>query len=143
MQSKHAFTLTNRLDNVDWVKLKAVLAADRFDNGRTPDELHRSFANSFVCVFAVSGDQVIGTARALSDGVCNAFVIDVWTQTEFRRNGVARSMMKYLEDQLVGQHVALITDSAQDFYSASEYSEEQTGMSKVVGVWLNRVKAVG
>lgn len=40
---------------VDWVQLTADLEGDDFSNGRTPDELRRSFENSAVVVFARDG----------------------------------------------------------------------------------------
>ncbi|HRO91517.1 MAG TPA: N-acetyltransferase, partial [Promineifilum sp.] len=58
--------------NINWEQLTADLQADDFDNGRTPDELRRSFENSAVVAFARDENRVIGKARALSDGVCNA-----------------------------------------------------------------------
>ncbi len=38
-------TFTQSLDGVNWTALKADLAADDFDNGRTPEQLQTSFAN--------------------------------------------------------------------------------------------------
>ncbi len=64
---------TSDLSGVDWPALKATLAEDRFDNGRTPDQLRRSFENSYAVCLAVAGGRVVGKARVLSDGVCNAY----------------------------------------------------------------------
>ena len=124
------------LAGVDWEQLKRQLAADSFDNGRTPDELRRSFANSAVTVMAWSGDRVIGKARALSDGVCNAYVVDVWTESAYRRRGIARTMMTMLLSRLPGQHVYLFTDDACDFYRGLGFREQDIGMGMVVGEWL-------
>ena len=74
---------------VDWVALKHALLADDFDNGRTPEQLRRSCEGSAVNVFAYIDGRVIGTVRVLSDGVCNAYMVDVWTLTAYRRHGVA------------------------------------------------------
>jgi ribosomal protein S18 acetylase RimI-like enzyme len=48
----------------------------------------------------------------LSDGVCNAYVVDIWTHSAFRRQGIAHRLMSLLEDKLEGQHVYLFTDDA-------------------------------
>ena len=69
------------LDDVDWQEMKSTLAADYFDNGRTPKQLRESFENSQAIVIAYANERIIGTARVLSDGVCNAYVVDVWTLT--------------------------------------------------------------
>jgi len=36
-------TIRDDLVGVDWARLKADLAADNFDNGRTPEQLRESF----------------------------------------------------------------------------------------------------
>jgi len=120
-------TYTTDLGGVDWEQLKATLAADDFDNGRTPAQLRESFANSFVAVVASDGGRVIGTARALSDGVSNAYVVDVWTLSPYRGRGVARAMMRMLEARLAGQHVHLFTETAVGFYKKLGFREAADG----------------
>ena len=124
------------LRDVDWARMKTLLSEDDFDNGRTPEQLRESFEQSRVAVVAHDGDRIVGTARALSDGVCNAYVVDVWTYTPFRKRGVARAMLEVLQSRLRGQHVYLFTDDAADFYRKLGFREQSTGMSKVVGTWL-------
>jgi ribosomal protein S18 acetylase RimI-like enzyme len=132
-----AVIFRTNLEGVDWPRLKAALAEDRFDNGRTPEQLRESFENSRVALAWLEG-EVIGTVRALTDGVCNAYVVDVWTQSRLRRRGIARRMMELLLAQLPGQHVYLFTDDAQSFYECVGFHAEGTGMAQVVGQWLNR-----
>ena len=131
-------TYTTELGGVDWAEMKATLAADDFDNGRTPEQLRESFENSRAAVVAYDAGRIVGTARALSDGVCNAYVVDVWTLSPYRRRGIARRMMETLEPRLKGQHVYLFTDDAADFYRRLGFREQPTGMSKVVGAWLRK-----
>ncbi|MDM4767177.1 GNAT family N-acetyltransferase [Pelomonas sp. SE-A7] len=132
--------LSDELAVINWAELKRAVAEDNFDNGRTPAELRDSFAATNVRVFALLDGRVIGTARALADGVCNAFVVDVWTKSAFRRQGLAKRMMTFLEQRLEGHHVALFTEHAVSFYDKLGYSEERVGMSKVVGTWLRRTR---
>jgi hypothetical protein len=66
---------------VDWRKAKAALAEDQFDNGRSADALRRSFENSDHVAFAWLDGDLVGMARMLSDGVCNAYLLDVWTKS--------------------------------------------------------------
>jgi ribosomal protein S18 acetylase RimI-like enzyme len=129
-------TYTTDLGGVDWEQMKATLAEDDFDNGRMPEQLRESFENSYAAVVAYDGEKIIGTARVLSDGVCNAYVVDVWTLSPYRKRGVARRMMEVLEAGLAGQHIYLFTDSAVDFYRKIGFKEQPSGMSKVVGEWL-------
>jgi len=128
-------TLREQMDDVDWAALQAVLHADGFDNGRTPAQLAASFHNS-LAVIAYAGDQIIGTARALSDGVCNAYIVDVWTYTPYRRRGVARAMLTRLLARLRGQHVFLWTDDAAAFYEQLGFARSPAvGMEMVSGMW--------
>ena len=54
-------------ENVDWQEMKSTLAADCFDNGRTPRQLRESFKNSYATVIAYAEERMIGTARVLSE----------------------------------------------------------------------------
>jgi GNAT superfamily N-acetyltransferase len=137
MATMAEITYKTNCEGVDWAAMKKVLVADNFDNGRTPAQLEKSFRNSAVVAIAYAGDRIIGTARALSDGVCNAYVVDVWTETPFRRQGVARKMMQLLLEPLQGQHVFLWTDDAAAFYERIGFEPcHCIGLQTVVGEWL-------
>lgn len=124
-------------DNVDWEELKSTLAKDNFDNGRTPKQYQTSFENSYAVCFAYYNDNIIGKARVLSDGVCNAYIVDVWTQSKYRKQGIATTIMKKLFDKLPGQHVYLFTDDATDFYEKLGFERQDIGMGRVEGKWLD------
>jgi predicted GNAT family acetyltransferase len=125
------------LDDVDWEQAKADLAADHFDNGRSSNALRRSFEQSQHVAFARDGARVVGMARMLSDGVCNAYVVDVWTHSAYRRRGIATTLMRLLADEVPGQHIGLQTDDAQDFYRSLGYEPQPEFWSLVVGRWLD------
>lgn len=124
------------LDDVNWDEMKATLHADAFDNGRSPEQLQKSFENSYATCISYADNQIIGTARVLSDGVGNAYIVDVWTLTTYRCQGIARTMMQILLDKLKGQHVYLFTDDASEFYRKIGFIEQPIGMSQVIGRWL-------
>jgi GNAT superfamily N-acetyltransferase len=122
--------------DVDWEDLKQDLINDNFHNGRTSSQLQVSFENSQVQVCVFSGERCIGTARALSDSVCNAYVVDVWTQADYRQQGIASRMMEIIIDACRGQHIYLFTDDAVDFYKKNGFSERPVGLEIVSGQWL-------
>ncbi|HEX7973919.1 MAG TPA: GNAT family N-acetyltransferase [Anaerolineales bacterium] len=124
------------LENVDWVEMKLILMHDAFDNGRTPEQLQASFEASYGACIAYADGQIIGTARVLSDGVCNAYVVDVWTLSKYRKQGIARRMLDLLLEPLQGQHVYLFTDDAEEFYIKLGFERRGIGMEKVIGTWL-------
>ena len=125
------------LDGVDWAQAKADLTADDFDNGRTAEALGRSFEQSQHVAIAWDGDRVVGTARLLSDGVCNAYLIDVWTLSAFRRQGVATAMVRSLIDEVPGQHIGLQSDDAETFYATLGFRPQPEFLSLVAGKWLD------
>jgi ribosomal protein S18 acetylase RimI-like enzyme len=129
--------LQDSLDHVDWVQAKTDLAADDFDNGRSADALRRSFEQSQHVAIARDGDRVVGMARLLSDGVCNAYLLDVWTASPYRRQGIATSMVRLLLEKVPGQHVGLQTDDAQQLYELLEFHAQPEFWSRVVGAWLD------
>jgi ribosomal protein S18 acetylase RimI-like enzyme len=130
-------TIDSSLDGIDWAQAKADLAADDFDNGRSPEALRASFERSQHVAFARDGGRVVGMARLLSDGVCNAYLLDVWTATPYRRQGVASAMIRRLLEQVPGQHVGLQTDDAQPLYDSLGFQPQPEFWSTVVGDWLD------
>lgn len=80
----------------------------------------------------------MGNARVLSDGVCNAYLVDVWTRSDLRRQGIGRAMVLRLLETCDGQHVYLFTDDMEPFYETLSFAPQGTGMSLVVGSWLRR-----
>ena len=129
--------IDSSLDGIDWAQAKTDLIADDFDNGRSPDALRRSFEQSQHVAIARAGDRVVGMARLLSDGVCNAYLVDVWTLSSHRRQGIASAMIRALEDQVPGQHIGLQTDDAQAFYASLGFQPQPEFLSLVVGKWLD------
>jgi GNAT superfamily N-acetyltransferase len=129
--------VNSRIDQVDWADAKASLAADRFDNGRSPAALQRSFERSQHVALAWVDGRLVGMARLLSDGVCNAYLVDVWTQSSLRRRGIATAMIDYLAQAVPGQHIGLQTDDAQEFYATLGFRRQPEFMSRVVGRWLD------
>jgi ribosomal protein S18 acetylase RimI-like enzyme len=131
-----AVSVDGSLEGVDWHQLKADPAADDFDNGRSPKALRMSFAQSQHVAIARDGKHVIGTARLLSDGVCNAYLLDVWTSSSHRRQGIGSRLVRHLIDRVPGQHIGLQTDEAESFYSALGFRRQPEFMSAIAGAWL-------
>jgi predicted GNAT family acetyltransferase len=99
--------------------------------------LRRSFEQSQHVAFARDGDRVVGMARLLSDGVCNAYLVDVWTMTSYRRQGIASTLVRMLCERVPGQHIGLQTDNAQALYASLGFEPQPDFMSLVVGRWLD------
>jgi ribosomal protein S18 acetylase RimI-like enzyme len=130
-------TVDGRIERVDWERAKADLAADRFDNGRSAAALRRSFEQSQHVAFAWQDGRLVGMARMLSDGVCNAYLLDVWTLSSLRRRGIGAALVRHLVEAVPGQHVGLQTGDAASFYASLGFREQPRFLSLVAGRWLD------
>jgi predicted GNAT family acetyltransferase len=137
MPKSSRVVVDSRVDQVDWGQAKSDLAADHFDNGRSAAALRRSFEQSQHVAFGWLGGNLVGMARMLSDGVCNAYLLDVWTHSSVRRRGIATAMVRHLADAVPGQHIGLQTDDAEDFYATLGFRRQPEFMSLIVGRWLD------
>ena len=125
------------IEGIDWTQAKADLAASRFDNGRSAEALRRSFEQSQHTAIARDGTRVVGMARLLSDGVCNAYLLDVWTAPAYRRQGIASALVRLLVEQVPGEHVGLQTDDAHALYQSLGFRPQPEFWACVSGAWLD------
>ena len=137
MPNEFRCVIDDHLERVDWERAKDDLAADDFDNGRSASALRRSFEQAHHVALAWSDDRLIGMARLLSDGVCNAYLVDVWTQSSVRRRGVGTLLVGQLIAAVPGQHIGLQTDDAELFYASLGFTRQPQFMGLVVGRWLD------
>ena len=72
-------------------------------------------------------------ARLLSDGVCNAYLLDVWTTSGYRRQGIGSAMIRQLVARVPGQHIGLQTDDAEALYTSLGFRYQPVFMSAIVG----------
>jgi GNAT superfamily N-acetyltransferase len=128
--------IDSRTDRVNWEQVKFDLLADHFDNGRSAVALQRSFETSQHVVFAWLEGTVVGMARMLSDGVCNAYLLDVWARSSLRRRGIGRATIDELTKAVPRQHVGLQTDGAAEFYISPGFQAQPQFLSRVQGQWL-------
>lgn len=129
--------ITESIEGIDWDRAKRDLADDEFDNGRSPAALRRSFEQSQHVALALDDQRVVGMARLLSDGVINAYLIDVWTCSAYRRQGIATAMLRALMARVPGQHIGLQTDHGKELYTSLGFQPQPEFMSIVVGSWLD------
>ncbi len=131
------YTVDSASEVVDWEAAKAALRADHFDNGRSPAGLRRSFENSAHVAYAWCESDLVGMARLLSDDVCNAYLVDVWTHSAHRRRGVGSAMVRYLLARVPGQHIGLQSEEKnRSFYEALGFMAQPHFLAKVEGEWL-------
>jgi ribosomal protein S18 acetylase RimI-like enzyme len=81
-----------------------------------------SVKGSFLFAGAFSGKRMVGMARVISDGVGDAYIIDVTVLKEFRRQGIARRMVELLVSKLEAKDIdwilAIAEKEAIPFYKS-------------------------
>ena len=85
-------------------ELRDILALYREANWVTPEEcgafLPGVLSGSFLFLAAVDGGRIVGMARAISDGVSDAYIQDVVTAESHRGQGIGRELIFRLRDEL-------------------------------------------
>lgn len=126
-QSAYAKVTFNR-NGVDWDVLADIYARAPLAV-RTAAEIKRAFANSYLCCFAWIDGQLVGAARATSDGVFYATVLDVAVDPGFQGAGIGRRMMRELLRRLPLQKVYLTTVPGKEgFYEKLGFLHQTNAM---------------
>jgi ribosomal protein S18 acetylase RimI-like enzyme len=90
-----AMGIEYREGEVDVAQLAALRARCDF-SARSADELRQQLRGARWVVSAWSGSELVGLARALSDGITNAYVSSVMVDGGWRRRGIGRELMRRL-----------------------------------------------
>lgn len=120
--------VTYTRDGVDWDVLADIYARAPLAV-RSASEIKRAFANSYLCCFAWIDGQLVGAARATSDGVFYATVLDVAVDPGFQGAGIGRKMMRELLRRLPVQKVYLTTVPGKEgFYEKLGFLHQTNAM---------------
>ena len=93
------YSITKELPRADVLALYR--AAGWFGMSDPAPELDAMIANSFAVSAAFDPDgRLVGMARALSDGVSDAYILDVVVDPAHRSRGIGREIVKRLADHL-------------------------------------------
>ena len=112
-----AMAIEYREGVVDADKLFALRARCDFSE-RSVDELRQHLQGARWVISAWDGDELVGLARAMSDGVSTAYVSSVMVDARCRGRGVGREIMRRL---MTGRSPSLrwvlhAREGAMDFY---------------------------
>ena len=115
-------------DGVDWDVLADIYARAPLAV-RSAVEVKRAFSNSYLCCFAWIDGQLVGAARATSDGVFYATVLDVAVDPGFQGAGIGRKMMRELLRRLPVEKVYLTTVPGKEgFYEKLGFLHQTNAM---------------
>lgn len=125
--------ITHGIDGVDWADVAAIYEQARTCR-RAPEELEAAFSNSFATVFVWRGGRVMGAARALSDGVYCATVVDVAIHPDVQRMGLGTAMMEALLSRLPFDKIYLTAvQGKEDFYEKFGFQRQNGAMGLYSG----------
>jgi len=114
------YTLKDRIENMDFVRVTEMLATAFWSPGIQLDEVYHGAQNSALVVgaFDVQNRQ-IGYARVVSDKTRFAYILDVIVDQGSRKKGIGQAMIHYIlasqELKAVYQWL-LITKDAHEVY---------------------------
>lgn len=116
-------------EDVNWQEVAEVL--ERSGLSEHPAwEQEIIFKNSYAVVFVYDKEKIIGVARALSDGVCQAAVYNVALDDEYQGYGIGRKLIETLLEQVKGQNVILYTHpQTVALYEKLGFRRSKTAMS--------------
>lgn len=130
-------------DGVDWARLADIYARAPLGE-RSAADLKRAFANSYVCCFAWVDGKLVGAARATSDGVFYATVVDVAVDPGFQGAGIGRKMMKALLRRLPFSKVFLTSVPGKEgFYEKLGFLHQTNAMGLYAGTARDEAMARG
>ena len=99
IQDRFRYSITKDLPRAEVLALYR--AAGWFGPSDPAPELDAMIANSFAVSAAFDeAGRLAGMARALSDGVSDAYILDVVVDPEFRSQGVGRTVVSRLAEHL-------------------------------------------
>lgn len=100
---------------------------------RDPGALAAQVAGARWVVAAYDGERLIGFARAISDGVTNAYLSSVMVDGAYRRKGVGRELVtRLIRDRTMIRWVLHARPEAMPFYRALGFEPAPDMM------WLDR-----
>ena len=122
------YEITHDISDIDWWRLADIMArAPLFE--RKPFDLAMAFRNSYAAVFAHHGGELVGAARALSDGKFYASIFDVAVTPEHQGCGVGRQMVQVLLDKLPVERVFLTSVFGKEgFYEKHGFLRQTNAM---------------
>jgi ribosomal protein S18 acetylase RimI-like enzyme len=118
------------MDPEDWVGLAQLIEAAGLGK-RDPNLTERIFKGSYALCFAYEEARLIGTARAISDGVNSSVIYDVVVHPDYQGLGVGKRIMQDLVSRLPERSVMLVSSVDRcGFYRKLGFRRLKTAMLK-------------
>jgi GNAT superfamily N-acetyltransferase len=104
----------------DFVQVVRIYRANDWTHAHDPPRLRTAIERSDLAIVAVQGEEVIGFARAMSDGAFAVYIADILVLPDHQRQGVGRRLLQALLDHYpldTFHHQVLVAErGAEGFY---------------------------
>lgn len=125
-------------DEINWDSLlQLYFETDGFiglGKAKNLPKIREACLNSYKVVTACDGDQIVGAARLISDGLCYGWIHDMAVLPDLQKEGIGRNIMQELmrgnEELLIGLTSSFV---AVEFYYKLGFRRHKTGMAKYPG----------
>lgn len=117
--------------NVDWQKASRIYELAPL-GVREPDLLQKTFENSDLICFAWDGNELVGVARALSDGYVQSVIYDLCMLPEHQGCGLGKQMMQAMMARLKTRNIVLwAVPGKEGFYKKLGFHSMLTALAQV------------
>ncbi len=122
--NKNEYIVRFGCENMDFIKVTEMLSKAFWSTGIKMDEVIKGASNSALITGVFYRGEQIGYARVASDKTRFAYIMDVYVDERYRRNGIGQLMINSIlaNDELSDvYHWLLITKDAHGVYSKSGF----------------------
>lgn len=127
----HQLTLITDCSTVDWGELSDLLRR-AFAMERNAETAQQICTGSYLCVFAYQDGRLVGSARAISDGVTSSAIYDVVVDPTVQGQGIGTRIMEFMLERLPKQSIMLVSVLRyQEFY-------RKLGFKRLVSAYMRK-----
>ena len=122
---KAEFVISSERKQVDIDALHAMFRRLYWAKDRSRAAIEKIIANS-LCFSLLNANEQIGFARAITDGVTYAVILDMIIREDFRGQGLGKWLMQCIVEhpQVVPLRQVLWTSNADEFYKKGGFEEK-------------------
>jgi GNAT superfamily N-acetyltransferase len=121
-----SYSIKDGFENMDFNRVTEMLSQSYWVPGISLNEVKQSAENSAIVVGAFTNEQVqISYARAISDKLRFAYILDVFVDEKYRKMGIGQAMIKYMLNHPSMKdvyHWLLITKDAHEVYKKAGFN---------------------
>lgn len=123
-------TWSESLDDIDWDELSALYKAAPLGN-KSPAWLRTAFTNSMFRCFARDDGRLVGSGRALADGVDCAYLCDIAVLPSHQGSGLGRQIITRLVGRSQGHRKIILyaVPGKEAFYRKLGFRRMNTAMA--------------